>query len=108
MKKKQDIFESITDDKLVTFLQLNSPTAPEELIDCEDLIMESILKEKQKYPRNRQYSWLLLPTAILTGILIISTQLFKPNTAPQTASEQDQDIEAFMINTWQGAMAFSE
>lgn len=108
MKKKEDILESITDEKLVIFLQTNCPTPPKELISCEDLIVKAILNEKQEFPKNKQWRWLAFSTAIITGILVISTQVFKPNFTLQTASEQDEEIEAFMINSWQGSMALSE
>ncbi len=104
---KENISESLEDDNLRIFLHTYSPTPPEELKPCEDLIMRSLFVEKQETQGNKQWRWLIFPTAILTGILLVSAYLFKPNLNHQMASEYDE-IEAFMINGWQGSMALSE
>lgn len=104
----ENISESLQDDNLKTFLHTYSPTPPEELKPCEDLLMRSLFLETQQPRRNKQWRWLIFPTAILTGILLVSAYLFKPNLTPQMASEYDEEIEAFMINGWQGSMALSE
>jgi len=104
----KDTFESFADEDLVTFLKVNSPPPPQEYKPCEDLIMRSLFRESQQRHKNTQWYWLILPTAILTGILLISAHIFKPHSTPQMASEGDEEIEAFMINSWQGSMALSE
>ncbi|MBD2394298.1 hypothetical protein VKI22_01770 [Cyanobacterium aponinum UTEX 3221] len=104
----EDIYLSSQDEQLVSFLQTHCPPPPEELKPCEDLIMMSILTEKQQPQKNKQWRWFILPSAILTTILLVSAYIFKPNFSPQMASDHDEEIEAFMINSWQGSMALSE
>lgn len=103
-----NVSESLQDENLKTFLHTYSPTPPEELKPCEDLLMRSLFLEKQQPSKNKQWRWLVFPTAILTGILLVSAYIFKPNSTPQMAFEGDQEIEAFMINAWQGSMALSD
>lgn len=105
---QKNISESLQDDNLKAFLHTYSPTPPEELKPCEDLLMRSLFLEGQQHSKNKQWRWLVFPTIILTGILLVSTYIFKPNSHPQMASEYDEEIEAFMINGWQGSMALSE
>ena len=104
----ENISESLQDENLKAFLHTYSPTPPEELKPCEDLLMRSLFLETQQPPRNKPWRWLVFPTIILTGILLVSAHIFKPNSTPQMASDSEEEIEAFMINAWQGSMALSE
>lgn len=98
------------DDSLVDFLQTYAPSPPSEVKPCEELIMRSIslttISDNSTHEKKRDrhpLRW-LLPIALISAMVTLSSQLLKNNQpSPQMLSNYD-DIDTFMINTWQGSI----
>ena len=101
--------DALSDDGLVNFLQTYSPTPPSETKPCEELVMRNIAQEqrnaavKSKTDIKKKLLW-LLPLAIISGAVMISSNLFRSTLSPQVASELEE-IDKFMVDAWQGSMA---
>ncbi len=109
--KKMTKKQPLEDDVLVNFLQTYSRPTPLENKPCEDLIMRSIAQHKSntlttKKLNPRRLFW-LLPFTIFSGFLMLSGHLFRQKLSPQLVSDY-QDMDSFMINTWQESMVEEE
>ena len=99
------------DDALVNFLQTYSSSPPPEQKPCEELLMRSIAQDNRQLNHDRYSApnksskvfW-FLPVALFSGFVMLSGHLFKQKLLPQVYAGYE-DMETFMINTWQGSMA---
>jgi len=74
----------------------------------EKIVMETIIAEKQncQLPKH-QYYWVLPSTIIATLLLFSVHNSIKEKFQPQIA-EEASELEAFMINSWNGSMVTDE
>ncbi|WP_373479399.1 hypothetical protein [Geminocystis sp.] len=102
------------DEELVDFLKTYCPKTPKETKPCEELIMRVIAtpliysSHKARFRSSLRFlSWgWLLPSTLITSLLIISAYVFNVNqkSSPQIATKTE-DLETFMVNSWYGSMA---
>lgn len=87
----------MNDDELVVFLHNHCPPPPEEKKPCEDLIMRAIALDSGTISQKKR-RW-LIPTTIMTTLVLLSGYMLKPRLLPQTAVNQE-NLENFMVNSW--------
>lgn len=92
------------DQNLIKFVKQNRPLPPSNNQFVETQLMTIISKENQHSSR-LNYSWFwVVPSAIATGVLLMSSSVIENNLSPQIAHE-NEDLETFMVNAWQGSMS---
>ncbi len=94
---KKNFYE---EQKLVTFLKQYRPAPPATNIHIEEQLLAIVSQERLSKSSN----WLwVIPGAIATGLLLIYGSLIRDNFVLKIA-KQTEDLEAFMVNSWQGSM----
>jgi len=97
---KKDLTE---DERLVKFLHNYYPTTPSEAPNAEDLLFSAITSQSNKVPK-KTYRWRwLIPTGLVTGVLVAWSASTQPKFVPQVAQEMIE-LEAFMIDSWHKSM----
>lgn len=91
------------DQNLVRFLKQNRPLPPSNNYFGEEQLMTLISKEQ--IPSSwLNHSWIwLVPSAIATGILLMSGSVINKNLSPQIA-QKPEDIETFMVQAWESSL----
>ncbi len=97
------------DEALVHFLRTYHPTAPSDHNDfMEEQIFQTITETKQKSASKKQNKfWFLFSTIFTTILLILSGNAIKAKFLPVIANDL-QELETFMVNSWNGSMAENE
>ena len=86
------------DKRLVKFLKQYRPIAPQETVNLEQQLMESIDSQPVAVERKR-YSLLHL-ASVTVGALLVSLLGYRFFTPSTTTAE----LEIFMVNSWDGAL----
>lgn len=95
------------DEALVHFLRTYHPSTPSNNDLVEEQIFEAITTEQKSTPKKQNKLWLLPSTIITTILLIISGNAIKAKFLPVVANDL-QELETFMVNSWNGSMAEDE
>jgi hypothetical protein len=94
------------DQNLVKFVKQNRPLPPSNNHFVETQLMNIISKENQHSSRLNHSLFWVVPSAIATGLLLMSGSVIKNNLSPQIAHESE-NLETFMVNSWQGSLSES-
>jgi hypothetical protein len=92
------------EQKLITFLRQNRPLPPPLKDNFEEQLMTIISQQYRFYLPQKNYFFWVAMGIIGGGLLLTISGLTRSNYRPQIANNQE-DLETFMINAWQGSMA---
>lgn len=90
-------------ENLIKFMKQNRPLPPSTNQKIEQQLMKVIKKEKKKYCFSKNLWFWLFPSGIVVGLLLIWGGLMQNNLSPKIANKTEE-MESFMVNTWQEAM----
>ncbi|MDV3000068.1 MAG: hypothetical protein N5P05_001674 [Chroococcopsis gigantea SAG 12.99] len=96
--------KSPEEDPLVDFLRQYRPSPPRESPDFESRLMNLIDLESQE---SKTFSWRfggLIGATLCTGLLLFLGGFRASERTAQQARLSDQELEAFVIDTWDGTM----
>ena len=98
------------DPELVSFLQKYRPNIPPASDDLEQQLMLKIQQQPQTNHTNHKALFWIIPSAIAAIILLIwgGFRLTHPSTQWANKTENTEELEAFVMDTWYEVTTASE
>lgn len=89
------------DQPLIQFLKQNRPIPPATPNLVEKQLMQWVVKKRRVSSKSILVRW-LIPGAIATAGLV-TWQLWKSSPSTQQMATQPEELESFVIDSWNGA-----
>lgn len=93
-------FSHDDDDQFVNFLKQHRPLPPKANIHLEEQLMELIRREPVSLPKQPSSILWFIFSAIAASLLLILGSYRWFNAAPKMTTTSDQELEAFLIESW--------
>jgi hypothetical protein len=95
------------DERLVSFLRQHCPSPPPSEVMLEEKLLK-IIEQESKVPHKPNFGLLGALTSLIAAlILMIGGHYRWFNATPKVANLADEDLEAFLIDSWSDTLGES-